>query len=84
MALMDFKAKKQHTRHHLFSAKRWQAGQATVEFALVLFAFLSLLAGLGAMSNFMQSGKLVEHANVSASHAIGSSDAGAWADVLAY
>ena len=70
----------------------WQArcvlgnrrGQATVEFALVLFAFLALFAGLGALCDFGRSGLLVEHASAGASHTVGGSDAGAWADVLAY
>lgn len=59
-------------------------GQATVEFAVVLFGFLALLAALGALADFGQSGALVEHAAAGASHAVGSNDTGAWADVLAY
>ena len=63
---------------------RNKKGQATVEFAVVLFAFLAIVLGLGALSNFMQSGAIVEHAVAGASHAVGGSDTGAWADVLAY
>ncbi len=60
-----------------------EGGQATLEFALILFAFLSLLVGLGALADFARSGALVEHAGATASHTLGS-DAGAVADVLAY
>ena len=63
---------------------RNRTGQATVEFALVLFAFLAFVAGLGALCDFGRSGALAEHASESASHTIGGSDVGAWADVLAY
>ena len=68
----------------LTTRKRVTQGQATVEFVVVLFGFLALLTGLGALANFSQSGVLTEHAAHGASHAIGSGDAGAWADVLAY
>lgn len=84
MASMGYKAQTVLSWRCRLMQERRQVGQATVEFALVLFAFLALLAGLGALSNFMQSGKLVEHANARASHAVGSGDAGAWVDVLAY
>lgn len=50
----------------------------------MLVAFLSIVAGLGALVDFGRSGALVEHASAGASHAVGSQDAGAWADVLAY
>ena len=59
-------------------------GQASVEFAIVLFAFLALVAGLGMLCDFERSGILAEHASAGASHTVGGSDAGAWADVLAY
>lgn len=84
MASMGCKTQAVWSGRRRLTQRRWHAGQATVEFALVLFAFLALLAGLGALSNFMQSGKLVEHANASASHAVGSGDTWAWVDVLAY
>ena len=66
------------------AAVRGARGQATVEFALVLFAFLAVVAGLGALVDFGRSGALAEHASAGASHAVGGGDAGAWADVLAY
>ena len=86
MALMGFNKVVQNSRGHrrvqeLFSRS---CGQATVEFALVLFAFLALVAGLGSLCDFGRSGILAEHASAGASHTVGGSDAGAWADVLAY
>ena len=72
------------TVHGLCRVLGGKKGQATVEFALVMFAFLALLAGLGALCDFGRSGALAKHASESASHAVGGSDAGAWADVLAY
>ena len=59
-------------------------GQASVEFAVVLFAFLALLSALAALADFSQSGLIAEHAARGASHAVGNGDTGAWADVLAY
>lgn len=70
-------------RRRVLHGARANAGQATVEFALVLFAFLGLLAGLGALADFMQSGAMVQHARAGASHHVGG-ETGAWADVLAY
>lgn len=96
MALMGFNKNKHSMQGHrcygqatrvrrrvrdLFSKS---CGQATVEFALVLFAFLALVAGLGSLCDFGRSGILAEHASAGASHTVGGSDAGAWADVLAY
>ncbi len=86
MGLMDFN-KCRHSIRRFW--RPWgvlanRRGQATVEFALVLFAFLALVAGLGALCDFGRSGLLAEHASAGASHAVGGSDAGAWADVLAY
>ncbi len=60
-----------------------RAGQGTVETALVLFAFVALLAGLAALWRMAGDGKLVEHALLSASHHIAGAT-GAWADVFAY
>ena len=65
-------------------ACRRTSGQASVEFALVFFAFVALLAGLSALWHMGQDGKLVEHALDSAGHHLASNDAGAWGDVLAY
>ncbi|MBQ9069706.1 MAG: pilus assembly protein [Eggerthellaceae bacterium] len=62
---------------------RKDQGQATVEFALVLLAFLAVVAGLGALADFGRSGALSNHAAYGASHHVGG-ETGAWADVLAY
>ena len=72
------------SRGRLRRTLRSASGQATVEFALVMAAFIALLAGLGALAHFTSSGDLAQHAAEGASHAVGSGDAGAWFDVLAY
>ena len=56
-------------------AARDCAGQATVEFALVTVAFLSVVLGMGA---------LVEHALSCASHCVTGSLPGALADTVLY
>ena len=58
-------------------------GQATVEFAIVLFAFMAIAAGLAALWHGLEDGMLVRHALTSASHHLAGA-VGAWADVLAY
>ena len=69
---------------------RWRAmladvnGQASVEFALVFVAFLSIVMGLAALMNFVEAGALVSHALQTASHHMATDDAGVWGDVLAY
>lgn len=60
------------------------AGQGTVEYAVILFAFLSVVVGLGAMWHAFDSGLLVEHALQSASHHVSSAAPGAFADVFMY
>ncbi len=60
------------------------SGQSTVEYAIVLAAFLALVLGLGAMADLFQSGLVVEHALQSASHHLKNVATGAWADVLLY
>lgn len=60
------------------------AGQGTVEYAIVMFAFLSLVAGLGAMWHAFDTGLLVEHALQSASHHVASVSPGAFVDVFMY
>jgi len=47
-----------------------ECGQATVEYAIVLFGFLALVVGLGALWRFASGGELVEHALAVASHHI--------------
>lgn len=59
-------------------------GQGTLEYALVLFAFLGVLAGLGAIGHVLGEGDLVRHALQSASHHLSSAAPGAFADVFMY
>ena len=61
-----------------------QTGQATVEYALVLAAFMFVLVGLAALVHLFDGGTMLAHVLSSASHHMGSGDAGAWGDVLAY
>lgn len=65
-------------------AIRGATGQGTVEYALVLFAFLSMVAGMATMWHALDAGMLVEHALQSASHHIASVAPGAFADVFMY
>ncbi len=46
------------------------AGQSTVEFAIVAAAFLAITVGLGALWHFLDAGMLVDHAVANASHHI--------------
>lgn len=62
---------------------RDRRGQATVEIALLVVAFLAIAIGLGAIWHLLDAGAFVQHAVASASHCVGAS-IGAWADVLAY
>lgn len=59
------------------------SGQATVEYAIVITALLSIIAGLGALFQGLQSGLLIEHATASASHAL-FTVFGGLADVFSY
>lgn len=61
-----------------------EAGQATVEFAIVAVAFLTVALGLGALWRGAGSGLFVEHALSSASHHVEGAIAQAMADVLLY
>ena len=49
------------------------AGQSTVEYAVVAAGFIALVVGLGAVSEFLQDGTLARHAAAAASHAVGAS-----------
>ena len=60
------------------------AGQGSVEYALVLFAFLGVIAGLGLLGNVLDAGVLIEHALQSASHHLSSAAPGALSDVFMY
>lgn len=59
-------------------------GQSTIEFALVVVAFLALLIGFGVMWRAFDEGLFVEHATKSASHHMQLVYPGAIRDVLAY
>ena len=61
-----------------------ESGQGTLEYALVMFGFLSIIAGLGALWNMLDGGLLVSHALASASHHVQAVTPGAVADVFAF
>ena len=65
-------------------AARDCAGQATVEFALVTVAFLSVVLGMGVLWRSVSAGTFVEHALSCASHCVTGSLPGALADVALY
>ena len=71
------------------TACRWAtsrdcAGQATVEFALVAVAFLSVALGMGALWRSVSSGAFVDHALSCASHCVAGSLPGVLADAVLY
>ena len=55
-----------------------------MEYAVVLFAVLGMLVGLGVLGNFLQDGGLVQHALQSASHHLTAVSKGALLDVFLY
>lgn len=61
-----------------------ESGQGTIEYALVMFGFLSVVAGLGALWNMLGDGLLATHALMSASHHVQAVAPGAVADVFAF
>ena len=63
---------------------RSNAGQGTVEYAVILFAFISVVAGLGALWQLFDTGAPVRHALQSASHHVQSVAPGAFSDVFMY
>ena len=63
---------------------RGDAGQGSVEFALVCIAFLSVALALGALWQALQGGLFVDHALASASHHLQSVTAGTLGDVFLY
>ena len=60
-----------------------ESGQSTVEFALVTFALLCLVVGVGALWRLAGDGVLADHAVQAASHHVEGS-LGAVADVFSY
>lgn len=63
---------------------RGLSGQSSVEYAVVFAAFLALVLGLGSLVNLFDSGLVVKHALMSASHHLSDVFNGAWADILLY
>jgi hypothetical protein len=61
-----------------------EAGQSTVEFAVITAAFLALALGIGALWHGFSGGMFVEHALSSASHHVGGATPQAAADMLLY
>lgn len=60
------------------------SGQATVEYAAVLFGVLSLVAGFAVLARLFESGALMEHALMSASHCVQGVSLGSLVDVFLY
>ena len=60
------------------------AGQATVEYAVVLFGMMAVVVGLSVLARFLESGSLIDHALMSASHHVSGVSAGSIVDVFLY
>ena len=56
-------------------ARRSERGQSTVEYALVVVAFLSMMLALGVVWRSGRSGALLDKAIGASSHQVGGSDA---------
>ena len=66
---------------------RWRdgSGQSTVEYALIIMAFASMLIALGSLWHAGRDGALVDRAVRSSSHQLGGADAlGSLRDVVLY
>ena len=61
-----------------------ESGQSTVEYALILAAFLAVIVAGGAAWNFLREGTLVQHALMSASHHVQMTSLGSIADIFSY
>lgn len=59
-------------------------GQSTVEYAIILAAFLAVVLGLGALWHLFDTGLVVDHALQSASHHLQQVSEGALIDVFLY
>jgi hypothetical protein len=59
-------------------------GQGTVEYAIVLAAFLSLVLALGVLWHFFDAGTPLQHALQSASHHLQTMAAGGLGDIFLY
>lgn len=65
-------------------SRRVARGQSTVEYALVVVAFLALVIALGALWRLFEGGTVTLHALQSASHHLQDVATGAWGDVFLY
>ena len=63
--------------------RRSESGQSTVEYAVVLGAFLVVVVGLGTLLQTMDAGTFIDHALSAASHHLQASAAGV-IDVFVY
>lgn len=61
-----------------------EAGQGTVEFAVVMAGFLVVVVGLGVLWRAFEGGLFVEHALAAASHHVQGVAPGTIADVFLY
>ena len=61
-----------------------ERGQGTVEFALVMAAFLAVVVACGALWRGLEAGMFVDHALTSASHHVQMTMPGSVADVFLY
>lgn len=59
-------------------------GQSTVEYAIILAAFLAVVLGLGALWHLFDTGLVVDHALQSVSHHLQQVSEGALIDVFLY
>ena len=59
-------------------------GQSTVEYALVLAAFLAVVIGLGALAHLFSDGAFAQHAAFSASHHVSGNAPGAILDIFSF
>lgn len=59
-----------------------EKGQSTVEYALVMAAFVSLLLGIGFLWRVVSGGVLIEHAVACASHNVSGVVSGVLADAF--
>lgn len=75
-----------HCRRHQWALSRLrdEAGQSTVEYALVLAAFLALIIALGALWHFFSDGAPLHHALASASHHVSGVPLPFLADIFRY
>lgn len=64
--------------------RRGVRGQATVEYVLVLLAFVSMLVALAAIWHAGRDGVLIDHAVEAASHSFASGFLGSAKDLLLY